>query len=83
MQMTGVERIKQYGNLEKEGEEHTPHLLPTYWPSEGTICYDHVTLTYLANPHPALKDLSFAIHGHEKVCAVAKCISIDRTSFAG
>ena len=65
--MTGVERIKQYGSLQKEGEEHTPHLLPAEWPTEGAISFDHVTLKYLANHKPALRNVSFSIHGQEKV----------------
>ena len=66
-QMTGVERIKLYGSIQNEGEEHTSHPLPREWPTEGAISFEHVTLKYLANHQPALRNISFFIHGHEKV----------------
>ena len=65
--MTGVERIKQYGSLDKEGEEHTSEPLPPNWPTEGAITYDHVTLIYLPDHPPALNDLTFSLNGQEKV----------------
>ena len=65
--MTSVERIKQYGNLDKEAVEHTSYPLPQKWPSRGEIKFQNVTLTYVKEHKPVLKNLNFTIASGEKV----------------
>ena len=65
--MTSVERIQTYTRLPQEADEHTDVQLPPRWPANGEICMKQMTLKYPLTGEPALKDISFRIHGKEKV----------------
>ncbi|XP_012146800.2 ATP-binding cassette subfamily C member 4 [Megachile rotundata] len=73
-QMTSVERILQFTQLEKEGPfESEPNKKPsTQWPSDGGITFDHVYLRYADSMPPVLKDLCFVIRPGEKVGIVGR-----------
>ncbi|XP_076240264.1 ATP-binding cassette sub-family C member 4 [Calliopsis andreniformis] len=73
-QMTSVERILQFTQLDKEGPfESEPHKKPALqWPSKGEIQFDHVYLRYNDSEPPVLKDLCFFIKPGEKVGIVGR-----------
>lgn len=68
-QMTSVERILQFTELEKEGPfESNPTDKPSSnWPSKGEIKFDHVSLRYSDSDPSVLKSLSFVIEPGMKV----------------
>lgn len=68
-QMTSVERIMQYTNLEKEGPfESVPTKKPHRdWPHQGRIVFDKLSLRYVAEDTPVLKSLDIVIEAGEKV----------------
>lgn len=68
-QMTSVERILQYTELEKEGpfESNPTDKPPSNWPSKGEIKFDCVSLRYSDSEPPVLKSLSFIIKPGMKV----------------
>lgn len=68
-QMTSVERILQFTELEKEGPfESNPTDKPSSnWPSNGEVKFDRVFLRYAESEPPVLKSLSFVIEPGMKV----------------
>lgn len=74
-QMTSVERILQFTQLDKEGPfESEPNKKPSaQWPSKGEINFDHLYLRYEDSSPPVLKDLCFTIKSGEKV--IYYCLS--------
>lgn len=68
-QMTSVERILQFTQLDKEGPfESEPNKKPSaQWPSKGEITFDHLYLRYDDAAPSVLKDLCFRIQFGEKV----------------
>lgn len=68
-QMTSVERILQFTELEKEGPfESNPTDKPSSnWPAKGEIKFDRVSLRYAESEPPVLKSLSFVIEPGMKV----------------
>ena len=68
-QMTSVERIMQFIELEKEGPfESNPIDKPSSnWPSKGEIKFDRVYLRYSESELPVLKSLSFVVKPGMKV----------------
>ncbi|XP_070521556.1 ATP-binding cassette sub-family C member 4 isoform X2 [Cardiocondyla obscurior] len=73
-QMTSVERIMQFTELEKEGPfESSPTDKPsTKWPSKGIIKFDQVYLRYAESEPPVLKSISFAIESGMKIGIVGR-----------
>ncbi|CAK9794749.1 ATP-binding cassette sub-family C member 4 [Anthophora plagiata] len=73
-QMTSVERILQFTQLDKEGPfESEPNKKPSaQWPSKGEITFDHLYLRYEDSALPVLKDLCFTIKPGEKVGIVGR-----------
>jgi len=68
-QMTSVERIMQFTELEKEGPfESNPTDKPlSNWPFKGEIKFDDVFLRYSPSEPPVLKSLNFVIEPGSKV----------------
>lgn len=68
-QMTSVERILQFTELEKEGPfESNPTDKPSSnWPSKGEIKFDRVSLRYSESDPPVLKSIHFIIEPGMKV----------------
>ncbi|KAL3686877.1 hypothetical protein R1sor_013186 [Riccia sorocarpa] len=64
--MVSMERIHQYMGLEPEPSGGTVEVAPD-WPSRGEIEFCKVTLVYLPNLPPALRELSFKVYAGEKV----------------
>ncbi|PNF43102.1 Cystic fibrosis transmembrane conductance regulator [Cryptotermes secundus] len=73
-QMTSVERVLDYTNIEKEPDlESAPDKKPPpTWPSEGAIEFEHLYMRYAENQPPVLKDLHFKIDPTYKVGIVGR-----------
>ena len=68
-QMTSVERIFQFTELEQEGPfESEPGKKPLKtWPSKGEIKFDQLYLKYSDESEPVLKNLKFVVESGMKV----------------
>jgi ATP-binding cassette subfamily C (CFTR/MRP) protein 4 len=68
-QMTSVERMFQFTELEKEGPfESEPGQKPSKsWPSKGRIQFKEVYLKYSVEDEPVLKNLTFVVEPGMKV----------------
>ena len=73
-QMTSVERVLEYSNVESEPPlESTPDKKPPdTWPEEGKIEFKNVSLRYDPAEAPVLKNLNFVIYPQEKVGIVGR-----------
>ncbi|XP_017889371.1 multidrug resistance-associated protein 4-like [Ceratina calcarata] len=73
-QMTSVERILQFTQLDNEGPlESEPNKKPSaQWPSKGEIKFDHLYLRYDDSAPPVLKDLCLVIKPGEKIGIVGR-----------
>ncbi|CAG9769762.1 unnamed protein product [Ceutorhynchus assimilis] len=73
-QMTSVERVVEYDDIEHEGalESAPSKKPPKSWPSQGKIEFKHVYLRYFPNDPPVLRDLSFSIQSKEKIGIVGR-----------
>ncbi|CAB3248424.1 unnamed protein product [Arctia plantaginis] len=73
-QMTSIERIQEYSNIESEpplqsAPEKKP---PPSWPEAGRLEFKHVYLYYTPSEPPVLNDLSFEVQPQEKVGIVGR-----------
>nr|ASS36021.1 ABCC4 [Samia ricini] len=73
-QMTSVERIEEYSNIESEPPLESDGDLkpPPSWPESGAIQFRHVFLYYAPGEPPILKDLNINIKPKEKVGIVGR-----------
>ncbi|XP_070149239.1 ATP-binding cassette sub-family C member 4 [Polyergus mexicanus] len=73
-QMTSVERILQFTELEKEGpfESNPTDKLPSNWPAKGEIRFDRVSLRYAESEPPVLRSLNFIIEPGMKIGIVGR-----------
>lgn len=76
-QMTAVERVLEYTNLEQEPPDYLPppHLPPpAHWPFHGRIVFEHVSMSHDNQPDSplALRSLSFVIDSKEKIGIVGR-----------
>lgn len=80
-QMTSVERVLQYTQLEKEGpfESDLGKKPPKEWPSHGLLEFKQVYLRYSPSDMPVLKNLTFKIKPGQKVIHSVTICSIART----
>lgn len=72
-QLTSVERILQYTQLEKEGPFDTPvHDIPSHeWPDRGLVIIEDLSLEYAAN-NPVLKNLNLIVQPGQKIGIVGR-----------
>lgn len=66
-QLTSVERVLEYRDLEPEKEPNQPHEVSTDWPQNGTIEFRKIIYRYFAEAEPVLRELSFTIQSREKI----------------
>lgn len=68
-QMTSVERVLEYKNLEKEPplESKPENKPPPMWPLKGEITFDKAYLRYDPEDLPVLHGVSMHIYPQEKV----------------
>ncbi|KAK7866057.1 hypothetical protein R5R35_013557 [Gryllus longicercus] len=73
-QMTAVERIMEYSNLEQEPPLESPpgEGPPSDWPSKGCVVFKDVSLKYNPSEAAVLKNLNFQILPGEKVGIVGR-----------
>ncbi|XP_035217642.1 multidrug resistance-associated protein 4-like isoform X2 [Stegodyphus dumicola] len=73
-QMTSVERVIEYSNLDSEAalESEKDKKPPKDWPGKGYIVYHNVNLRYSPNEPPVLKNLNFEIYPEEKIGIVGR-----------
>ncbi|XP_049822547.1 probable multidrug resistance-associated protein lethal(2)03659 isoform X1 [Aethina tumida] len=73
-QMTSVERVVEYSDIEHEGALETPKddKPPETWPDQGKIEFKNVFLRYFPNDPPVLRNLSYTILPKEKVGIVGR-----------
>ncbi|CAG9863581.1 unnamed protein product [Phyllotreta striolata] len=73
-QMTSVERILEYNNIEKEGQlESDPDKKPpASWPEKGKLEFRQLFLKYFPQDPFVLKDLTFLIQPKEKIGIVGR-----------
>ncbi|KAB0797848.1 hypothetical protein PPYR_08841 [Photinus pyralis] len=68
--MTCVERILEYDSVEQE--ESGGVEVSTTWPEVGEIVFRNVTLQYLPDAPPTLKNLSFQVSSKEKIGIIGR-----------
>ncbi|KAK9745323.1 ABC transporter transmembrane region [Popillia japonica] len=68
-QMTSVERVLEYCDIETETTEGKTI---EHWPKIGTIEYQNVKLRYPQTNQVVLKDLTFKIEPNERVCIIGR-----------
>ncbi|KAL4709187.1 hypothetical protein ACJJTC_008115 [Scirpophaga incertulas] len=72
-QLTSVERILEYTHVKTEENLVNGQIEPsTTWPSEGTIVFDNVSLRYVPEGVPVLKNLNVVIKSGWKVGIVGR-----------
>ncbi|KAJ8954555.1 hypothetical protein NQ318_000789 [Aromia moschata] len=70
-QMTSVERIQEYIDIQPELDENTKEP-PKFWPENGKLKFDKLCLRYDPSDPYVLKYLSFEIKPQEKVGIVGR-----------
>jgi ABC-type multidrug transport system fused ATPase/permease subunit len=67
--MTSVERLLAFRNIEPEGHEFDPNdsVVPEDWPSEGNVAMKNVALSYRPGLPRVLDGVDFSIPGGSKV----------------
>lgn len=71
-QMTSVERILEYCNLEPEAPRETDTKPPAGWPAKGEIEFDKMSFKYHKSLPRVLHSISCCIKPHEKVTSLSK-----------
>ncbi|XP_055536617.1 probable multidrug resistance-associated protein lethal(2)03659 isoform X2 [Wyeomyia smithii] len=74
-QMTSVERVVEYAEVESEPPLETldPLKKPAQdWPADGRIKFEYFSLRYSHDSDPVLKDLNLAIEAREKIGIVGR-----------
>jgi ATP-binding cassette subfamily C (CFTR/MRP) protein 4 len=73
-QMTSVERVLEFTNVEQEPPLISPadKIPPKSWPSEGAITFDKLYLRYSKAEGHVLKNLTFTIEAKQKVGIVGR-----------
>lgn len=67
LQMTSVERVVEYTELESEAPWETEKRPPPDWPSKGLVTFDRVSFSYSRGGPLVLKDISATFQPKEKV----------------
>lgn len=71
--MNGVERIKEYLDVEQEAQAIIEDCRPPKsWPAEGNVEFVNFSTRYRAELEPVLRNLSFKLEAHEKVGIVGR-----------
>lgn len=70
--MTSVERVIEFGELEREPLEEAKQTPHENWPTNGDIVFENVSLHYPGVAEPTLKELTFTIRGGEKIGIVGR-----------
>ncbi|KAG7261091.1 hypothetical protein CRUP_024784, partial [Coryphaenoides rupestris] len=71
-QMTSVERVAEYTELESEAPWETQKRPPTDWPSQGMVTFDGVNFSYSADGPLVLRNMNATFLPREKVGVVGR-----------
>lgn len=71
-QLTSVERILEYSQLESEKQPEVPTKVSAEWPKNGKIEFKDVYYRYAADFEPVLRGLSFSVKPKEKISVVGR-----------
>lgn len=73
-QMTSVERVLEYTDVEKERALDTPpdKKPPPTWPQQGEVRFKDLYLRYNPSDPPVLRNLNFTVRPREKVGIVGR-----------
>lgn len=73
-QMTSVERILEYTDIEREGALETPpeKKPPKSWPENGKVEFSRLYLKYAPEDQPVLCNLNFVVQPKEKIGIVGR-----------
>ncbi|XP_059490449.1 probable multidrug resistance-associated protein lethal(2)03659 [Neocloeon triangulifer] len=73
-QMTSVERVLEFSNLESEPPLETKEEAKPEkgWPNRGAVEFDKLSLKYKEDDPPVLKEISFKINPEEKIGIVGR-----------
>lgn len=71
-QMTSVERVLEYSELNTEFNDHKTTASTNYWPESGRIVFREVSLKYSPETPFVLKNVSFEINSKEKIGIVGR-----------
>ena len=66
-QMTSVERVVEYSELEREATWESEKRPPADWPENGVIIFDQVNFSYSLDGPVVLKNMSAVFRSREKV----------------
>lgn len=66
-QMTSVERVVEYTELESEAPWEMQKRPPPDWPSKGLVRFDQVSFSYSSDGPAVLQDLKAMFRPKEKV----------------
>lgn len=70
--MTSVERVMAYTKTESESGYSIPSPPPGFWPSEGSLDIQNLSLVYFHGGPRILKDIDVCISSKEKVGVVGR-----------
>ncbi|KUF88680.1 WW domain-binding protein 4 [Phytophthora nicotianae] len=75
--MVSPERLQEYADIIQEAPSRLPldppsKIHPKTWPSAGSIEFNHVNFRYKDQGQLVLRDLSFSVHGSEKLGIVGR-----------
>lgn len=71
-QMTSVERVLEYTELESEAPWETQRRPPPDWPSKGLVTFDRVSFSYSDDGPVVLQNLKVMFRPREKVGIVGR-----------
>ncbi|XP_057653043.1 ATP-binding cassette sub-family C member 4-like [Diorhabda carinulata] len=73
-QLTSVERVLQYTKIDNEGPFETPKekIPKNVWPIEGRVEFRDVSMKYVEDDPPVLKNLNFSIYPGQKIGIVGR-----------
>lgn len=69
-QMTSLERVVAFTELDNEAPWETEKRPPPDWPRKGMITFDQVNFAYGSDGPLVLKDLNVMFRPNEKVCLI-------------
>jgi ABC-type multidrug transport system fused ATPase/permease subunit len=70
MDMTALERVAEYANVGSEPQEGLEP--PAFWPTQGRIEVENLTVRYAPELPAALEDLTFSIENNERIGIVGR-----------
>ncbi|KAF5294186.1 hypothetical protein FQR65_LT10897 [Abscondita terminalis] len=70
--MTSVERVLEYKEVDLEPVREINGTIPEDWPKFGKVVFQNVYMRYTRDSKPVLKNLNFTVHPGEKIGIVGR-----------